>query len=140
MLVAQQPIAAGAAALVVPAALQQTADGLAEGEGKQLPYNVTRKEKPWTAASVLAAWLLRERAKGAKSKWAAFIGSLPQYAPLPALFEREVVELFDYPPMMRRVRALPSPLCPPPKSSPFACCASFSMSHLFSFLLHTLVL
>ncbi|CAI5487359.1 unnamed protein product [Closterium sp. Naga37s-1] len=103
MLAAQQPIAVAAAALVVPPALQQTADGLAEGEARQLPYNVTRKEKPWTAASVLAAWLLRERAKGAKSKWAAFIGSLPRYAPLPALFEREVVELFDYPPMMRRL-------------------------------------
>ncbi|CAI6001930.1 unnamed protein product [Closterium sp. NIES-65] len=103
MLVARQPIAAAAAALLVPAPLQQTADGLAEGEARQLPYNVTRKEKPWTAASVLAAWLLRERAKGAKSKWAAFIGSLPRYAPLPALFEREVVEMLDYPPMMRRL-------------------------------------
>ncbi|CAI5478744.1 unnamed protein product, partial [Closterium sp. Yama58-4] len=102
-LVAQQPIAAAAAALVVPAALQQTADGLAEGEAKQLPYNVTRKEKPWTAASVLAAWLLRERAKGGKSKWAPFIRTLPRYAPLPALFDRDVVELFDYPPMMRRL-------------------------------------
>ncbi|GJP38438.1 hypothetical protein CLOM_g22874 [Closterium sp. NIES-68] len=103
ILVAQQALPASAAALYVPAPLLVTADRVAEEEPKLLPYNVSRKEKPWTAASVLAAWLLRERAKGAKSKWAAFIGSLPQYAPVPMLFEREVVELFDYPPMLRRL-------------------------------------
>ncbi|CAI7820299.1 unnamed protein product [Closterium sp. NIES-54] len=54
----------------------------------------------WDSFTVLAAWLLRERAKEAASPWARYLRSLPAYMPLPALFPQDLIDQFEYWPIV----------------------------------------
>ncbi|CAI5487917.1 unnamed protein product [Closterium sp. Naga37s-1] len=58
----------------------------------------------WDTYTVLAAWLLHERAKGAASPWALFLRSLPAYVPLPALFPQQLIDQFEYWPIVDQCR------------------------------------
>ncbi|CAI5957931.1 unnamed protein product [Closterium sp. NIES-65] len=60
----------------------------------------------WDTYTVLAAWLLRERAKGAASPWALFLRSLPAYVPLPALFPQQLIDQFEYWPIVDQATRL----------------------------------
>ncbi|CAI5516399.1 unnamed protein product [Closterium sp. Naga37s-1] len=72
-----------------------------ESERHLLPYDMTVPVPyGWDTYTVLAAWLLRERAKGAASPWALFLRSLPAYVPLPALFPQQLIDQFEYWPIV----------------------------------------
>ncbi|CAI5467814.1 unnamed protein product [Closterium sp. Yama58-4] len=77
-MVARRPIAEGEVFLSLPRSLALS-ESLAQEEAK--PYE--GEVHPFTA---LAAWVLRERAKGRASLWTPFVRLLPAHLPFPHLF------------------------------------------------------
>ncbi|CAI5467826.1 unnamed protein product [Closterium sp. Yama58-4] len=78
-----------------------------ESERHLLPYDMQLPVPyGWDTYTVLAAWLLRERAKGAASPWARFLRSLPAYVPLPALFPQTLIDDFEYWPIVDQATRL----------------------------------
>ncbi|CAI5491969.1 unnamed protein product [Closterium sp. Naga37s-1] len=65
------------------------------------PYPLTPDVSPlsgWTAFSILAAWILREKRKvesGEGSQWGVYVQSLPEYVPLPVFFPDELIQEFE---------------------------------------------
>lgn len=60
----------------------------------------------WTLAA-LAAWLLREVARGSESPWAPYLRLLPTYVPLPLHSPPAVLNELDSPLLLDRVRSCP---------------------------------
>ncbi|CAI5529027.1 unnamed protein product, partial [Closterium sp. Naga37s-1] len=92
---AARRIEAGEVILVVPQMFFIVANWIAlnESERHLQPYDMALPD--WDSFTVLAAWLLRERAKGAASPWARYLRSLPAYVPLPALFPQDLIDQFE---------------------------------------------
>ncbi|CAI5491229.1 unnamed protein product [Closterium sp. Naga37s-1] len=65
------------------------------------PYPLTPDVSPlsgWTAFSILAAWILREKRKvesGEGSQWGVYVRSLPEYVPLPVFFPDDLIQEFE---------------------------------------------
>ncbi|CAI5497055.1 unnamed protein product [Closterium sp. Naga37s-1] len=65
------------------------------------PYPLTPDASPlsgWTAFSILAAWILREKRKvesGEGSQWGVYVQSLPEYVPLPVFFPNDLIQEFE---------------------------------------------
>ncbi|CAI5484029.1 unnamed protein product [Closterium sp. Yama58-4] len=100
---AARRIEAGEVILIVPRKFFIVANWIAlnESERHLLPYDMQLPVPyGWDTYTVLAAWLLRERAKGAASPWARFLRSLPAYVPLPALFPQTLIDDFEYWPIV----------------------------------------
>lgn len=58
--------------------------------------------QPWYMQ--LALWLIAEEARGADSKWAAYVATLPETVDVPALWPSAQLELLAYPPLLAGVR------------------------------------
>ncbi|GJP48313.1 hypothetical protein CLOM_g7620, partial [Closterium sp. NIES-68] len=100
---AARRLAEGEVLLKVPRRFHIVANWIAlnESERHLLPYDMPLPvPHGWDTYTVLAAWLLRERAKGALSPWSRFLRSLPAYVPLPALFPSGLIEEFEYQPIV----------------------------------------
>ncbi|CAI5991384.1 unnamed protein product [Closterium sp. NIES-65] len=65
------------------------------------PYPLTPDVSPlsgWTAFSILAAWILREKRKvesSEGSQWGVYVRSLPEYVPLPVFFPDDLIQEFE---------------------------------------------
>ncbi|CAI5460652.1 unnamed protein product [Closterium sp. Yama58-4] len=85
------------------------------------PYSLTPDVSPlsgWTAFSILAAWILREKRKvesGEGSQWGVYVRSLPEYVPLPVFFPDDLIQEFELQSMIDHVSDLLS-MCPSPLS------------------------
>ncbi|GJP69757.1 hypothetical protein CLOP_g771 [Closterium sp. NIES-67] len=106
---AARRLAEGEVLLKVPRRFHIVANWIAlnESERHLLPYDMPLPvPHGWDTYTVLAAWLLRERAKGALSPWSRFLRSLPAYVPLPALFPSGLIEEFEYQPIVDQATRL----------------------------------
>ncbi|CAI5515814.1 unnamed protein product [Closterium sp. Naga37s-1] len=106
---AARRIEAGEVILIIPRRFFIVANWIAlnESERHLLPYDMQLPVPyGWDTYTVLAAWLLRERAKGAASPWALFLRSLPAYVPLPALFPQSLIDQFEYWPIVDQATRL----------------------------------
>lgn len=54
--------------------------------------------------SAIAAWLLRQKAKGEASPWHAYIQSLHRHIPVPFLYPDDLLALSEYPFFINEVR------------------------------------
>ncbi|CAI7908437.1 unnamed protein product [Closterium sp. NIES-54] len=87
-MVARRPIAEGEVFLSLPRSFAVSA---LQAQEEAKPYE--GEVHPFTA---LAAWVLRERAKGRASLWAPFVRLLPAHLPFPHLFRAQLVPELQY--------------------------------------------
>lgn len=64
--------------------------------------------------TLLALWLLVERARGPASPWAAYIAALPAYVPLPLFYSGDLLDELQYKPFVVKVR--------PPQAASWTLC------------------
>lgn len=92
---ASRDLAKGETVLSIPRSLWITS---ATAGSEIMPY-LTDFDS-WTAYTVIAAWVLRERAKGDDSEWAPYVRLLPAHVPTPLFLDAESRKEYNYQPFI----------------------------------------